>query len=774
MKKALREKWILRTGLAMAGLVLLFLIIPLPRFSTDYATLLLSEEGVYLNAAVSRDEQWRFEPLDSIPFVFEKALLSFEDQYFYYHFGVNPAALLRASFQNIRQQKIVSGGSTISMQLARLSRPRKPRNIMQKLIEMLMAVKLELVYSKEEILLLYATHAPFGGNTIGLEAASWRYFRRSPFELSWAEAATLAVLPNAPSLIYPGKNSQALREKRDRLLRQLHQKKWLDDQSLALALLEPLPKPPDASPAHAPHLMNYLMKKQGAGRFQTTLSAGLQQNVNTIVAEFDAVYSGQGIHNMAALILDLRTNEVKAYVGNSLNHDNKQGESVDIIQAGRSSGSILKPFLFAAAIEEGSVLPKMLLPDVPTYINGFMPQNFNRQYDGLVAADEALIRSLNIPFVLLLKQYGLAKFYDELVGLGFESFSKGADHYGLSMILGGGEVSLWELARAYSALANSLRSVDNQVHISDPVLIRGKASDSQVFSGIRKGSTWITLQALRQLARPDEEAGWHYFSSSRAVSWKTGTSFGFRDAWAVGLSSDYLVAVWVGNASGKGVSGLTGTSKAAPLMFRLFELAQPDQSQHEIPYDELKEVIVCRESGYLAGPDCDDNDTILIPLKANPGLICPFHKTIHLTKDGKYRVNSNCYEPGSMLTKKWFVVPPEYGLYYFAKNSSTRALPPFLAGCVQENQLSINYPLPGQQIYLPVDFDGQQNPLILEAAHEQYHSTINWFLGSCFVGTTKDKHQLALILPEGRHTITAVDTDANEASVTFTVKSKKH
>ncbi|HPE42748.1 MAG TPA: penicillin-binding protein 1C, partial [Bacteroidales bacterium] len=626
----------------------------------------------------------------------------------------------------------------------------------------------------EEILLLYTTHAPFGGNTIGLEAASWRYFRRSPFELSWAEAATLAVLPNAPSLIYPGKNSQALREKRDRLLRQLHQKKWLDDQSLALALLEPLPKPPDASPAHAPHLMNYLMKKQGAGRFQTTLSAGLQQNVNTIVAEFDAVYSGQGIHNMAALILDLRTNEVKAYVGNSLNHDNKQGESVDIIQAARSSGSILKPFLFAAAIEEGSVLPKMLLPDVPTYINGFMPQNFNRQYDGLVAADEALIRSLNIPFVLLLKQYGLAKFYDELVGLRFESFSKGADHYGLSMILGGGEVSLWELARAYSALANSLRSVDNQVHISDPVLIRGKASDSQVFSGIRKGSTWITLQALRQLARPDEEAGWHYFSSSRAVSWKTGTSFGFRDAWAVGLSSDYLVAVWVGNASGKGVSGLTGTSKAAPLMFRLFELAQPDQSQHEIPYDELKEVIVCKESGYLAGPDCDDNDTILIPLKANPGLICPFHKTIHLTKDGKYRVNSNCYEPGSMLTKKWFVVPPEYGLYYFAKNSSTRALPPFLAGCVQENQLSINYPLPGQQIYLPVDFDGQQNPLILEAAHEQYHSTINWFLGSRFVGTTKDKHQLALILPEGRHTITAVDMDANEASVTFTVKSKKH
>jgi penicillin-binding protein 1C len=759
-------------GIALAGMLLLFLIIPLPRFSTDYATLLLSEEGAYLNAAVSRDEQWRFEPLDSVPFNFKKSLLSFEDQYFYYHFGVNPLALVRASFQNMRQQKIVSGGSTLSMQLARLSRAGKPRNIMQKLIEMLMAVKLEFVYSKDEILMLYATHAPFGGNTVGLEAASWRYFRRSPYELSWAEAATLAVLPNAPSLIYPGKNSQLLKQKRNRLLKQLHEKKLLDNQSLALALLEPLPRPPDVSPAHAPHLMHHLIKKRGAGRFQTTLMATLQQNTNEIVAEFDAVNSGQGIHNMAALILDLRSNEVKAYVGNSPDHDNKQGESVDIIQAARSSGSILKPFLFAAAIEQGSLLPTMLLPDVPTYINGFMPQNFNRQYDGLVAADEALIRSLNIPFVLLLKQYGLAKFYDELGEMGFESFSKGADHYGLSLILGGGEVSLWELARAYSAMANSLRNTGNQLRVMEPVLIRGEVSNSKVLYNFRKGSTWITLQALRQLARPDEEAGWHYFSSSRAVSWKTGTSFGFRDAWAVGISSDHLVAVWVGNASGKGVPGLTGTSKAAPLMFRLFELLQLDQSRPEMPFEDLKRVVVCREGGYLAGQDCADRDTLWIPLMANPGLVCPFHKTIHLTEDGRYRVNSNCYDPGRMLTKKWFVVPPEYGLYYFKKNTSTRALPPFLSGCAQERQLIISYPLPGQQVYLPVDFDGHQNPLILEAAHEQYHSTINWFLEDRFVGTTKDKHQLALILPEGRHTITAVDSEANEAKVSFTVRSK--
>jgi len=771
LKKTKWNKWSKGIAIFLTSTIILFLFIPLPNFSDDYSTLLLSEEGVFLNAVVSRDEQWRFEPLDSIPFAYEQALLSFEDQYFYQHFGVNPVAMFRALIQNIQAQQIVSGGSTISMQLARLSRSGKTRNISQKLIEMLMAVKLEFFYSKKEILLLYATHAPFGGNTVGLEAAAWRYFGRSPHELSWAEAATLAVLPNAPSLIYPGKNSQLLKEKRDRLLRQLHEKDLLDEQSLTLVLQEPLAKPPDASPAHAPHLMHQLIKKNGAGRFQTTLSAGLQQHANSIIAEFDAIYSAQGIHNMAALILDLRANEVKAYVGNSIGNGNKQGAAVDIIQAARSSGSILKPFLYAAALEEGSLLPKMLLPDVPTYINGFSPQNFNKQHDGLVAADEALIRSLNIPFVLLLKHYGLAKFYDELRELGFESFSKGADHYGLSMILGGGEVTLWELARAYSAMANALNSDD--VSISEPIVIKGNASENKVLTNIHKGSAWITLQALKQLTRPDEEAGWHFFSSSRPVSWKTGTSFGFRDAWAVGLSSDYLVAVWVGNASGKGVSGLTGTSKAAPLMFRLFELIPPDHSHTELPYEALKEVVVCKKSGHLAGPDCAEKDTVLIPLHANPGLVCPFHKTIHLSQDGKYRVNSNCYEPAMMRTKKWFVVPPEYGIYYFTKNSSENALPPFMPGCAQEKKISISYPLPGQQIYLPVDFDGRQNPVILEAAHEQYRSTINWFCGNRFIGTTKDKHQLAIILPEGVHTITAVDSDANEASVSFTIKSER-
>jgi len=773
LKKTKKNKLLKGAGLAVAGVILLFLLVPTPRFSQNYATLLLSDEGVFLNAAVSLDEQWRFEPLDSIPSAYEKALLQFEDQYFYRHFGINPAAMLRALIQNIQAQRIVSGGSTISMQVARLSRPGKARNFGQKLIEILMAIKLELTNSKQEILLLYTTYAPFGGNTVGLEAAAWRYFGRSPHELSWAEAATLAVLPNAPSLIYPGKNSELLKEKRNRLLKKLHQKGFIDSQSLTLALMEPLPKPPDASPIHAPHLMNYLRKTKGSGRFNTTLSAELQQNTTKILNEFQNNYSQQGIHNLAALIVDLRNNEVKAYVGNSTSKDNKQAEAVDIIQAARSSGSILKPFLFALALEGGSLLPTMLLPDVPTFINGFTPQNFNKQYDGLVAADQALIRSLNIPFVLLLKEYGLTKFYDDLNELGFKSFSKGADHYGLSMILGGGEVSLWELAGAYGGLVNSLTSQDNQVCIVEPAIMKGDVSACKSKAGIQKGSAWITLRSLRQLARPDEEAGWHNFSSSQAVSWKTGTSFGFRDAWAVGVTSEYLVAVWAGNASGKGVPGLTGTSKAAPVMFRLLELISPAQKQPELPYEAFKQVIICKESGYLASPDCSEKDTIMIPLKANPVAVCQFHKTIHLTKDGKYRVNSSCYEPGSMLTKKWFVVPPEYSRYFFANNSSIRALPPFLPGCNQEKQLSISYPLEGQQIYLPIDFDGRQNPLILEAVHEQNSSELSWFWGEHYVGSTHQNHQMALVLPAGLHTITIVDKEGNEATVTFTVKSSE-
>ncbi|MFB6342643.1 penicillin-binding protein 1C [Saccharicrinis sp. FJH62] len=773
-RKQYRRKGWMTLYVMVFAVTLVMLITPLPRFTTDYATLILSEEGDFLNAAVSSDEQWRFEPLDSVPDHFKKALVTFEDQHFYSHFGVNPLAVFRALTQNIKAGHVVSGGSTITMQIARMSRNGKSRNLWQKGLEVLMAVKLEMFDSKDDILKLYATNAPFGGNTVGLEAASWRYFQRSPYELSWAEAATLAVLPNAPSLIYPGKNSVLLKDKRDRLLTRLFEAGYFDKTTLELALLETLPDPPGAVAAWTPHLMNRLIEERGKGRFKTTLSGSLQKRVVQIVNDFAAAYKQQGINNVAALVMDLDDYSVKAYVGNCADPDRTNGGDVDVIMAPRSSGSILKPFLYAASICDGTILPDMLLPDVPTYLNGFTPENFNKKYDGLVPAGEALVRSLNIPFVMLLKEYGIPGFYDLLQSLQFSKFNRSPDHYGLSMILGGGEVTLWELARAYGSMGNMLNNEGRTFDIFEPRLLMGqdKHKVASVLE-ITPGGAWITLDKITNLTRPDEEAGWHYFTSKQRIAWKTGTSFGFRDAWAVGVTAHHLIAVWVGNADGQGMPGLTGTSKAAPVMFRLFEQLNEDGGFFNTPWDDLTYYPVCSQSGELMTSDCDLADTIIVPAKANYTSVCEYHKTIHLTADGQYRVNSSCYDPNRMIHKKWFAVPPKFSVYFRRKDSNYRDLPPVMPGCGETKMLSFTYPNKSQKLYLPVDFDGKRNPVVFEAAHEEKNAEMRWFLDEAYLGSTRYNHQVAIQMDKGVHVITICDLAGNEDKIRVEVMNEE-
>lgn len=771
MHRPIKFKALIRvfSSFIFVGLCVLF-IVPTPKFSEQYATLLLSEEGDFLNAHVSKDEQWRFEPMDSIPENFKHALLMFEDQHFFTHFGVNPISIIRAFKQNIKSKRVVSGGSTITMQLARLSRPGEPRTIWQKCIEIAMALKIELLKSKSEILNLYVTNAPFGGNTVGLEAASWRYFKRSPHNLSWAESATLAVLPNAPSLIYPGKNSILLKKKRNRLLTKLYNKGLLDETNYSLSLLEPLPKPPKEVPSVAAHLLERLRQERGSKRYETTISSPLQQKVNQIISEFKSNYSLQGINNMAALVIDLNQNSVKAYIGNCGDPNRKNGGDVDIIQAPRSSGSILKPFLYAAAISDGTILPNMLMEDIPTYFNGFTPQNFNKQFDGLVPANEALVRSLNIPFVLLLKEYGTPRFYNVLNRLSFKSFNQSPDHYGLSMILGGGEVTLWELASAYGSMANTLNLQKKSFEIIDPIILRNQTqTPKHNVAAITTGSIWITLNNLTNLKRPDEESGWHYFNSSKKIAWKTGTSFGFRDAWAVGLTANYLVATWVGNADGQGVPGLTGTSKAAPIMFQIFKQLTSSSSFFSPPWDNLSYYPVCKKSGFLASPHCESIDTIIIPSSSKSNVLCPYHKTVHLSKDETYRVNSDCYDPNLMIHKKWFVLPLKCKTYWQKGHSDYKELPPFMANCYQEKRIGFTYPDQNLKLYLPIDFDGNKNPIVCEANNDDPKAVIRWFVDEFYVGSTQNKHQIPLIIPKGTHTITICDLDGNEDKVTIEV-----
>ncbi|MFT5668548.1 MAG: penicillin-binding protein 1C, partial [Vicingaceae bacterium] len=667
-------------------LVVIFVIYPIskPLFESPYSTVLEDRNGALLSAKIADDGQWRFPQGTSVPEKFSTCIRFFEDEYFYVHPGVNPVSIGRALKQNITAGKVVSGGSTLTMQIARLARKNQKRTVWNKLIELFLTFKIEIAFSKAEIMELYVSHAPFGGNVVGLDAASWRYFNRSSNQLSWAEAASLAVLPNAPSLVRPGKNQELLLLKRNRLLLKLNENDIIDDTSYELALLEGLPGKPHALPRHAVHLLNRsLSERQKGKRIRTSLELSLQRRINKIVDQEYNQLKQNEIHNLAVLVIDNTTNEVLSYVGNSNPTAGNSGHKVDIITAKRSTGSLLKPFLYGLAWQDGLVLPNSILADIPSQFGGYAPKNFDKKFDGAVPAKNALTRSLNIPAVRLLQEYNLDRFYDELQQFRLNSVNLGAGHYGLSIILGGAESSLWEICTAYKGMSESLRSVyEREYHYreSDYDFPKWKLNDKVELKALSKetplesAAIWQLFEALNELNRPGQERGWESFAGRKKVAWKTGTSFGLRDAWAVGVSPDYTVGVWVGNADGEGRPGLTGITAAAPIMLQVFDLL-PNSNWYKTPYDELFEVTICAKSGYGKGIHCLEADTVLAGVNSRKIKTCEYHQIVQLDSEGVRRVNSSCYEVEKMKTESYFVLPPLMEYYYQKTKPEYRKLP---------------------------------------------------------------------------------------------------
>jgi len=778
-----------RYALIVSGVICVaFLLLPVVHFEENTNTILENQDGELLSARITVDGQWRFPPCDSVPDKLGQCIRYYEDEYFHYHPGINPLSLSKALVRNIRAGRIVSGGSTISMQVVRLSRKGKPRTISQKLIEMLLALRLELSLSKEEIFGLYASYAPFGGNVVGIDAAAWRYYGRPAHKLSWGEAATLAVLPNAPSLIYPGRNQEALRLKRDRLLRKLEMKGLIDSLSGELARSEPLPSRPHPLPRLTPHLLDRAEKEGLAGkRIRCTIDAALQERLSMLVERHHQHLRQNEIHNAAVLVIRVPDKKVLAYVGNTSSEDANNASFVDIIDAPRSSGSILKPLLYTFMLDEGEILPDNLVPDIPTQISGYSPVNFDRTYSGAIAVSKALVRSLNVPAVRMLQSYGLEKFHSKLQSLGFTSISRNPGHYGLSLILGGAEVKLWDLCRVYTGMANSLNNFQDygsrydqgqygapSYILEKPSGIRSNPAPALNNSGIMSAaSIWQCFETLTELERPSQEGAWEQFSSSKTIAWKTGTSFGYRDAWAIGLNPDFLVGVWVGNADGEGRPGLTGVNVAAPLMFDVFALL-PSSSWFETPYDEMSEIEICKASGFRAGPDCGSTEIRMVPEAGEKMEVCPYHHIIHLDQTEQFRVHSACYETGKMVNASWFVLPPVMEWYYKRQDPHYHSLPPFLPGCAEgnENPMELIYPRETRQVFIPRGLDGKLSRVVFEAAHRESGTTIHWHLDDQYLGETSLIHQLEFVAPEGLHTLILVDSNGNMLEKTFEVLGK--
>ena len=763
----------------LVALVIGFLFVPAPLPLDPMASVVYSRDGQLLGARIARDQQWRFPELDTVPEKFEKALLLFEDQHFYYHPGVNPISLMRALVSNIKNGRVVSGGSTITMQLIRIGLNNPARTLWQKSKEIVMALKMDLLYSKEEILRKYSSHAPFGGNVVGLEAASWRYYGRHPNELSWAEAATMAVLPNAPSLIRPGKNMNRLLTKRNRLLKRLCKHGDIDSLQYELSLMEPLPIQPYPLPRGASHMVEHVVKMHPGEKIVSTLDKELQRKVGDIVDRHHKHLSGNEIYNMAAIVVKISTGEVLSYVGNTKSKGHTEhGCDVDIIRAPRSSGSVLKPFLYAMMMDKGEILPHTLVADIPTQIHGYSPKNYNLNYDGAVPASHVISRSLNVPSVRMLQDFGVGRFLEGLRKFQFSHMGFSADHYGLSLILGGAETSLWDLAGAYCSMGRILKNYSShyaryrKADIHAPVLLKKEVENVKSYRFtdnnqlLEAGAIWFALEAMRKVNRPDNQLGWEAFSSSHNVAWKTGTSFGFRDAWALGLSGEYFVGVWAGNADGEGRPGLTGVTAAAPVMFDIFDL-MPKSSWFEKPFEDLESIPICHESGYRASPVCPHVDTLEIPLSGVKTDACPFHHLIHLDPQQRYRVTAHCVKPRDMVHKAWFVLPPAWGWYYKRKNPLYRPLPSFMPGCEGDNDVAMMqfvFPAPGAQIYIPRDLDGKMQQVVFSIAHRHPQTRIFWHLDNQYLGQTQELHQMQLFASSGQHTITAVDEAGNTIS----------
>lgn len=739
----------------------------LPRhlFHVPYSTVVTDRNEELLGARIASDGQWRFPPRNTTPEKIKECLITFEDKHFYHHWGVNPFAIGRAFYQNVKNKRIVSGGSTLTMQTIRLAR-NESRTFREKLIEMIWATRLEFRASKEEILSMYISHAPFGGNVVGLDAAAWRYFGHSADDLSWAESAMLAVLPNAPAMIHLSKGRKTLLDKRNRLLKQLLEKKTIDSSTYELAISEPLPDEPHALPQIAPYLVSRFYQERNGEYSRSTINKGIQTQVEDLAERWSNEFGRSDIRNLAILVIDIPSNQVVAYCGN-VHFDRKQGgNQVDVIQAPRSTGSILKPFLYYAMLQEGSLLPDMLLPDVPVNINGFTPQNFSMQFEGAVPASEALARSLNIPAVTMLQRYGVPKFHSFLQQIGLKTINRSSSHYGLSLILGGAEATLWDVTNAYAMMGRSLLQLPQR----SCSLLLPTSRITESTDPFQPGAVWQTFDALKEVNRP-EEIDWKSIPSMQTIAWKTGTSYGFRDAWAVGVTPRYAVGVWVGNATGEGKPGLVGAQTAGPVLFDIFNLL-PSSSWFTRPAGIFVEAEVCRKSGHLKGRFCDETDTLLVLPAGLRTEACPYHHLVTLSANESQRIYENCANTEPTLRKSWFTLPPVWEWYYKQHHPEYKPLPPFKAGCGEDTfqPMQFIYPPMNARIKLPKQLDGSKGFLTVELAHNNPNATVFWHLDETYQAQTQDFHKISLQPAAGKHSLTAVDGEGNTISTTFFVE----
>lgn len=707
----------------------------------NYSKVVLDRKGEILSVFLNSEEEFHIKYDGEVPETLKTAVINYEDKKFYSHSGVDYPRILKSFFNNMTGRKKM-GASTISMQVVKLLEPKK-RTYFNKLVEVVKAYKLESEFSKEEILKIYLNNVPYGSNIVGYSGAIKMYFNKEVKDLSYAEATLLAVLPNSPGILNLKKNNDKLETKRNRLLKTLLDRKLIDERQYKFSLLEKFPNKIYYYEKKAPQFSIFLKNRYPEKIIKSTLDYNLQKKLEKIVHDYSNAMKDVGINNAAVLVVNNKTKEVLAYVASQDFYDKRNNGEIDGLQAKRSPASLLKPFLFALSIDDGLIVPDSIYPDVPIYFGNFYPKNSSNTFTGMVKIEEALIKSLNIPFVKLLSDYGVDRFYYFLENN--DNYPEDRfDKYGLSLILGTREMRPVDIGKLYIGLAN-YGKVSNLKY----TLTEDKPKEYQQFS---RGASYLTLETLSRVVRPGNEK---LYSEQRPISWKTGTSYGMKDAWSVGVSPDYTVLVWLGNFNQKSIFSLSGVETAGNLLFKVFNIVDINSKTFEKPTDDLKEIEIDEKTGYRKFYDVESKK-VFYPKDAKLLRISPYYKKIFVDEND---MEIDSRSPNFDKRKEKIVIeyPIEVSNYFF------------LNGVRENKNVKIAYPVQNLNIFVPKDFDGYKK--VAMKLYNPNNEYVYWYLDEDYVGYSNEKEKF-FELDMGKHKLTIITENGAREEVKFNINKR--
>lgn len=759
------KKLFKKTGIAVLGFIVLFFILhfifPLPD-KVEYSTIITDDKGEVIHAFLTSNEQWRMKTeLEEISPLLRKTIVQKEDKYFYRHFGINPVAVGRAFVMNVFTGRRTSGASTITMQVAKALEPKK-RNIGNKVIEMFRALQLELKYSKDEILQLYLNLVPYGGNIEGVKSASILYFGKNPDHLSLAEITALSIIPNRPSSLVIGKNNEEIVKQRNKWLNRFAKENVFTKKEIEDALAEPLTAKRSVVPKLAPHLA-YKLKQSGGPIIKTNLQLNTQYKTEKLVQDYVRTLRLSKIRNAAVIIIDNETHKVITYVGSGDFADTTDGGQVNGAAAVRQPGSTLKPLLYGLCFDEGLLTPKKMMNDVPVNYAGYAPENYDKNFNGPVTVEYALEHSLNIPSVKALNMLGKEKMIQQLSSIGFKQIQAKQKALGLSLILGGCGATLEQLTGMYSCFAA-------EGLYYRPLFVQhdGGAKPQRILSA---DASYMITDILSRINRPDFPLHWDATAHLPKIAWKTGTSYGRRDAWSIGYNKKYTVGVWVGNFSGEGNAELSGAHTATPLLFRIFNTLDYDADRAWFtPPKELEQRKICSETGLPPSAHC----TNLVLDYFIPGIsstqTCNNYEEIAVSADEKISYCKSCEPETGFKRKGYKLVAAEVQNWMEGNGLAVEVIPPHNPQCEKifpSGAPQIKSPMNGTE-YLISKKNPEPLQLVCETGNDV--SRVYWYINNQFYKTTDAGSKQFFLPTEGNIKISCTDDKGRNRDIKISVK----